>query len=224
MLGKETNLRTSIVFGAAITTWIFCISAQANTLVANFDDLTEQIFTHSASFTDGGITFFDPYDPVLGGNFSIENISADLAADPHFSPPNVLAFNGFVPGPHGAYGGITSFEFTSNSLENYASFDMWVAQDASAGNTITFEGIRNGSVVSTCTYTVGSPPQQGEIAYVSMSVSGGPFDTFEFITTGTRNQGRAFANIDNVTVSVPEPGSMSLVFGGAIFALRRRRP
>lgn len=176
----------------------------ASASTATFDDLIEGAL--DISFTTGGITFFDFDDRAGGpGIFTIEQADGTLS-NPGFSPPNTLGFGGWVPGPDAAFSQCGSFKFTTGSVQDYASVDVfeWMSY---AGNTISLEAYRNGVMVNSMTVDI---PGNFLINHWNLTVSGVPFDTLRVNGAGPTDRGVFFGLVDNVLV-----GSSGVVCTGA---------
>lgn len=189
-------------------------------LLAQFDTFVEgQWFD---TFTTNGIRFHDVI--THGGgytNFTIEDASSGLLG-PELSPPNVLGFGSYVPGPNMAFGGIGSLWFTSDSLATTAGLDVWVFQSTTGLNTLTLRGYRAGTVVQTdsASFDFSATP-----IHRRYDLPVDTYDSFELFSSGPAFQGDTCIDVDNVSVaSVPEPASLVIVgLGLGALVWRRRR-
>lgn len=186
-------------FGWKIGLWVVAAGcgyggvAKAST--ATFDALGEGAL--DISFTTEGITFFDLDDRAGGGpvTFAIEQSDGTLSG-PGFSPPNALGFGGWAPGPYPAFGQCGSFKFTTGTVQNFASVDVfeWMSY---SGNTISLEAYLNGVLVNSMTIVL---PGNGLINHWNLSVSGVLFDTLRVNGSGPTDRGVFFGLVDNVVV------------------------
>lgn len=185
----------------------------ASASIATFDSLTEGDL--GPSFVDGGITFFG-LDTRSGGPdvFNIEQADGTLSG-PGFSPPNALGFNAWVPGPGAAFSQCGSFSFTTNSVQTFASIDVfeWMSP---AGNTIWLEAYLNGGLVDSTSVVI---PGNLQINHWNLSVSGTPFDTLRINGTGPGSLGTFIGLVDNVVI-VPAPSTAMAI---AVIGLLGRR-
>ncbi|MCC6677017.1 MAG: hypothetical protein IT436_07730 [Phycisphaerales bacterium] len=187
----------------------------AHASIATFDALGEGAL--DISFSTGGITFFDLDDRAGGGpvTFAIERADGTLPG-PGFSPPNALGFGGWAPGPDAAFGQCGSFWFSSGTVQNFASVDVFEWRSY-AGNTISLDAFLGGVMVNSMSIVL---PGDGLLNHWYLSVSGVPFDTLRVNGSGPTDRGVFFGLVDNVVI-VPEPAAaLGLTF---LCAVRRRR-
>ncbi|MCG3126704.1 MAG: hypothetical protein CHACPFDD_01557 [Phycisphaerae bacterium] len=188
----------------------------ASAAIATFDGLSEGAL--DKSFTEGGITFFD-LDDRAGGfpvTFTVERADGTLSG-PGFSPPNALGFGGWVPGSGAAFAQCGSFKFTTGTIQDFASLDVFEFFSY-AGNLISLEAYLGGALVNSTSIVL---PGNFQINHWNLSVSGEPFDTLVLIGSGPTDRGVFFGLVDNVVVT-PEPATvvgLTLLCGLA----RRRR-
>ncbi len=187
-------------------------------LVANFDSFSEGGGVDQ--ITDGGITFSNVFRHQGGyTNFTIEDASLTLSG-PGFSPPNALAFGGYLIGGGAAFGAFGGMDFTSGTLATKVSLELWTLPLDMGGNTVTLTGYRNGVVVNTDSFTFGNSfsPVHRQFAL--------PTDDYDFFHLGSDGpsvSGDSFILVDNVTVNaVPEP-LLTVAFGTLLLAGARRK-
>ncbi|MCC7291115.1 MAG: hypothetical protein IT449_03520 [Phycisphaerales bacterium] len=184
--------------GWVVSVWLVVGSVcggGATASTSTFDEFVEGAL--DTSFTSGGVTFFDLDDRAGGtGIFTIEQADGTLSG-PGFSPPNALGFGGWVPGPDAAFSQCGSFKFTTGSVQDYASVEVfeWMSY---AGNTISLEAYRNGVMVNSMTVDI---PGNFQINHWSLTVSGVAFDTLRVNGAGPTDRGVFFGLVDNVLVS-----------------------
>jgi len=205
-------------------------AAQASIyLTANFDDLTEG--SEGSSFSDGGISFSNIDERILGPTFYTFDIQATTANLPGFSPPNYLTFVGYTPGDTSGYsfGRFGSATIGFPGIASFASMDIF-GFGTSSLNTLTLEAMLGDNVVDSDTVTFYST-NPGGVVYLPLSVSG-IFDSLELVAAGSDNNGTDFFGMDNVNITVvPEPsvnGLVCCVLAGVIFrhfgsGVQRRR-
>ncbi len=133
---------------ATVLTGSQAAQAAPAVLHASFDNLSESF--HAPTLTVGGITF-SGLDPRIAGvspgtNFTID-ATTDLAGFPGFTPPNVLDFGGFVPGPGIGFGRMGQFDMTTGGLETAATVNVF-GPGNQPPNLLTLEALRNGGVVA----------------------------------------------------------------------------
>ncbi len=188
-------------------------------LVANFDGLVEgQWFDQ---LTTGGIRFHNV--TTHGGgytNFTIEDASSGFLG-PGLSPPNVLGFGAYVPGPDMAFGGIAAFWFTSDTLAASAGLDVWTFQGEVGLNTLELRGYRSGQVVQSTSFSFDFSATP---IHRRLDLPIDSYDHFELSSSGPAHLGDACIDVDNVTIAaVPEPASLAVLGFGVAALLRRRR-
>jgi len=193
-------------------------ASSASAAVATFDTLSEG--DAGASFTLNGITFFALDDRATPGfiNFSIERADGTVSSS-GFSPPNMLGFGSWVPGPGAAFSQCGSFMFTTGTVQTHASIDVfeWLSPP---GNLISLEALRQGVVVSSASAVI---PGNFQINHWTLSVSGTPFDTLRVIGSGAADRGIFIGLVDNVVVT-PAPASVLPFAALALMGTRRRPP
>ena len=191
-------------------------AAQAS--IATFDAFAEGDI--GPSFNDAGITFFNLDDRATPGyvNFSIERADGTVSSS-GFSPPNMLGFGSWVPGPGAAFSQCGSFMFTTGTVQTHASIDVfeWLSPP---GNLISLEALRQGVVVSSASAVI---PGNFQINHWTLSVSGTPFDTLRVIGSGAADRGIFIGLVDNVVVT-PAPASVLPFAALALMGTRRRPP
>ena len=188
-------------------------------LIANFDSLSEgQAFD---TLTTGGIRFHDVITHGGGTtDFSIENAGGGLPGAA-LSPPNVLGFGGYVPGPDVAFGGIGDFWFTSDTLATTAGLDIWAFPGELGVNTLTLRGYRAGQVVRSVSFSFEFTVTP---THSRLDLPVDTYDSFELYSSGQAHLGDSPIVVDNVTVAaVPEPTTTAILSLGAAAFLRRRR-
>jgi hypothetical protein len=175
--------------------------------VATFDALPEG--TVAPVLTDGGITFFglDQRIPEFTGTYVFVVDQADVSqlGPDGFTPPNVLSWGGFVPGPGASFGRVGEFRISPPNGGNWASLELWV-HDELAGNVVTLEAIRRGVVVATDAVTLSG----GDVVrHFTLTVSGKRFDELRVVGSGDADMGVFFGVIDSVRIGrgrLPETG------------------
>lgn len=190
------------------------LSCAAPANIASFDSLIEGSL--GSSFTDGGIHFYNPdnYTPE-GSPFVCERADGTLSG-PYFSSPNTLTLTGYSPGPGAAYSRVGSFYASTGSVADYASVEVFYFFLVDVGNVITLEGLLNGNVVVSDSFTVTTPSQ----AHATLMIEGEYFDEIRIVGSGDYQSGAMFALFDNITI-IPAPGAL-LPFGLIAFTRRRR--
>jgi hypothetical protein len=169
-------------------------------VVATFDSLPEG--TSTKILTDGGITFsgLDRRLPDYVGfaPFVIEQVDDGrlLEAD-GFTPPNVLTFGGYAPGPGFGLGRVGEFRISTPNRGAWARLELWDAGDV-PGNVVTLEAIRRGSVVATDAVSLLGGVDQ--VHHYTLSVSGRSFDELRVVGSGETDSGVFFGAIDSVRI------------------------
>ncbi|MBK7876498.1 MAG: hypothetical protein IPJ77_12245 [Planctomycetes bacterium] len=171
--------------------------------VASFNTLTEGNL--GTLFTDGGITFSNPSNGLIGTvNFMCEDASGTFAGFPGFSAPNVLGMGGHVPGPGAGYPRFKSFEATTGQIEAVASVTAFLVSN-NPGNQLILELWLGGAVVASTSYTVASAPLYQQVQLASYDV---PYDHIVVRAQGPTDGGVVFACFDEVALyyTPPIPG------------------
>ncbi len=187
----------------------------ASGAVATFDTRSEGDL--GETFVDGGITFFELDDRAGPGpvSFSCERADGTLSGT-GFTPPNVLSFSAWVPGPLAAFDQCGSFRFTTGSVQTFASVDVWEWLSP-PGNQIWLEAYMGATLVNSTSVVI---PGNLEINHWTLSVSGVPFDSLRVNGTGPGSLGTFIGIVDTVVVT-PAPWSALGLIG--LGAGRRRR-
>lgn len=188
-------------------------------LTANFDDRREGEWFDA--FVNGGIRFHD-VTTHSGGytNFTIEDASGGFLGS-GLTPPNVLGFGGYVPGPGVAFGGIAGFWYTADLPATTAGLDVWAFQADLGVNTVSLRGYLGGSLVEVVSFSFNAPSVP---LHQRLDLAVGTYDHFELSSSGQAILGDSCLVVDNVTVAaVPEPAGLA-VLGASALALVRRRP
>lgn len=194
--------------------------AYATIYTATFDDLGEGPV--GTSFSDGGLTFSDIDERIPEPSiysFDIDQATATLP--PPFSPPNVLTFGGYIPGPECAFGRFGSAWIDFSGIGSSASLDVF----SLAGypqNTLSLEAWDGSTMVASVSTSFANP---NTIQYSSLALNNvAPFDRLELVSSGPVDYGVSFIDLDNVSVTtVPEPNGLSLMILGFVTAICLRR-
>jgi hypothetical protein len=167
--------------------------------VATFDDLSEDWI--GASFTDGGIYFYD-LDNRLDPDpwFCIEWASENLGQyAPYFTPPNALSWTILQIGPLTGFFRCGEFRFSPvlGGVRNYASLELWDYSPV-GGNTVTLEAYMGTQLVNSASITILPRPP---VHHYTLQVSGVPFDNLRLKGSGSYQQGCWFGPVDTVVVT-----------------------
>jgi hypothetical protein len=170
-------------------------NAAAN--LADFDNFNEG--ENGVEMVDDGIRFYD-LDQRLGDPphvFAIERADgSDLKQYPDFfSPPNVLGFGGYVPGPGLGFGRIGEFKFSIEEFATEARLELFTFGGYD-GTVVTMEAWRDGQVAATDAITI----NMGALSHFTLEIQGTLFDYIR-ITGDGQDQGVFFGVIDNVVVT-----------------------
>jgi hypothetical protein len=205
----------------AIVPNIVLATPTTNPSVATFDDLPVGYL--GTSFGDSGINFTDAYTLYNLTNRGLAIYAVESAANEYpsplsgFTPPNIVTFGTYGSNGYPSFGAAQSFSFNDGAPANRATATLFTA--GPAGNEVTLEGLQNGVVISTVGFSVSST--FGDVH--TLTVSGGPFDGFEVTSTGPSLNGMTYLAFDTVSISVPEPGSITICGMFIAFATMRRR-
>ncbi|BBD68887.1 hypothetical protein NIES4072_37850 [Nostoc commune NIES-4072] len=225
----SNTLKYYLCKGLSVIGFVYCaggVASPATAALATFDSFTEGFVT--PVLTDGGITFSD-LDQRLSGETSVFVIERDNESlKSPFSPPNVLTFGGYVPGPGVGFGRFGSATISTGELASVASLDIFNLQFPATDNILTLEAYLDGTLVGT--NSVNFKTDDTGILYRQLSLSDVTFDKLRLVASGSEEEGVLFIDIDNVridqTAIVPEPSSVLslLMFGisGVVFMLKRQ--
>jgi hypothetical protein len=190
-------------------------------LTANFDDLTEGAL--GATFTDGGITFSDldqyfayPYNHTFTAEWAAGYLS------PPFTPPNVLNFGGYSPGPDGGFGRFGSCTISFGGNATSASVDVFqgVVNFESSPNILTLQAWSGTELVASSSISFATP-----VACQTLSVSASDFDHLNLVASGPLGNGAVYIVLDNVAIQlVPEPSGFQFLTLAALGLLGAFRP
>lgn len=216
--------------------------AQADTVVSNYDDLTEDFY--GSSFNYNGVTYFDVnnVDGVFpdGGTFEagdginglgtsiiVENATLLYNDFPGWgSANNALTFGrSFVTGDNLSLGALSTVSMALDTNADFASVEIAYFENGPWGGIqYHLEAYLGGSLVDSDSFEISDLGGRDNIAFDTLSVSGGEFDSMRlFATYGSEYSGPR-ALLDNLTLnSVPAPGSLALLIGAGGLMSRRRR-
>jgi len=205
------------------------IQTTAETLVADFDSLTEGFIAQIIQ--DGGITFSeaDSYSSSYGfpppNYFTVENASADSEFIGLLTAPNcLLVGTGYSPGPFGGWSRFGSAHISFEGIANHASINIFMITNPLTviyGNQLAFHAFYNESLVAQDVFTV---PKTFDEFQFEMVVSGILFDDLWLVASGPVADGAVLIAMDNVRVTlIPEPTTLCLLALGAFLAGRKKR-
>lgn len=226
----SNTLKHYLCKGFSVIGFVYCaggLASPATAALATFDSFTEGFDT--PVLTDGGITFSD-LDQRLSGStplFTIEGADESLTSP--FSPPNVLTFGGYAPGPGASFGRFGSATISTRELASVASLDIFNLQFPATDNILTLEAYLDGTLVGSNSVNFNKTDDIG-ILYRQLSISDVTFDKLRLVASGSEDEGVLFISIDNVridqTAIVPEPSSvlglLMLGVSGVVFMLKRQ--
>lgn len=205
------------------------IQTTAETLVADFDSLTEGFIAQIIQ--DGGITLSeaDSYSSSYGfpppNYFTVENASADSEFIGLLTAPNcLLVGTGYSPGPYGGWSRFGSAHISFEGIANHASINIFMITNPLTvvyGNQLAFQAFHNESLVAQDVFTV---PQRFDEFQFEMVVSGILFDDLRLVASGPVADGVVSIAMDNVRVTlIPESATISLFALGAMLGWGRRK-
>ncbi|MCC5663962.1 PEP-CTERM sorting domain-containing protein [Nostoc sp. CHAB 5784] len=225
----SSTLKHHLCKGLSVIGFMYCaggVGSPATAALATFDSFTEGFDT--PVLTDGGITFSDLDQRISGSTptFIIERADESLRSP--FSPPNVLGFGGYAPGPGASFGRFGSLAISTGELASVASLDIFNLQFPATENILTLEAYLDGTLVGS--NSVNFKTDDTGILYRQLSISDVTFDKLRLVASGSEDEGVLFIDIDNVridqTAIVPEPSSLlgllMLGVSGVVFMLKRQ--
>eukprot|EP00913_Durusdinium_trenchii_P006353 g5965.t1 len=222
-------LMTALALGA--------LAGGAGANVADFDSDTEGF--KGTSFTSGGITFFDLNTHagmnVDGSSFVAGEYGTDLIVERALpliadfpgqaSSPNVLGWgSAFVPGDNLTVNIFSDVAFTTGSVENFVSLDMFYYENGPWGGIeLHLDAMLGGSVVASDGFTIANGGGRDNITSAALSISGVSFDELRLYATLSDGTFTAMTGVlDNVTIT-PAPSGVALLGLGGLALVRRRR-
>jgi hypothetical protein len=205
---------------SAVALVLFGAAAMSSALLANFDDRIEG--ESYDMFSNGGIRFHDVITHEGGATYFVIEDASDGLLGPDLSPPNVLGFGAYVPGPNMAFGCIGAFWFTSDTLATTAGLDVWTFPGEPGVNTLTLRGYRGTDIIQSVSFSFDF---QSVPTHRRLDLPIDTYDSFELYSTGQVFQGDSCIDVDNVTIAVvPEPASLTILsVGVGAMLLHRRR-
>lgn len=214
------------------------VSAPALAQVSTYDDLAEGFLGSAFSYNGvnysevndvggsfpGGDTFV-PAD--IGNNFIIENATLLYNDFPAWgSSPNALTFGtAFIPGDNLSLGAFARATMSFDQVVDSVRMDMVFYENGPWGGIVFhLDGLRNGSVVASDSFTISDLGGRDSIAFSSLSISGQEFDGARIYATNGADYSAPRLMIDNLTLTpVPAPASAGVLLALAGAARRRRR-
>lgn len=213
------------------------LAGVAGANVADFDLETEGF--KGASFTSGGITFFDLNTHagmnVDGSSFVAGEYGTDLIVERavalagdfpgQVSSPNVLGWgNAFVPGDNLTINIFSDLAMTTGSVENFVSMDMFYYENGPWGGIeLHLDAMLNGSVVGSDGFTIADGGGRDNITWATLTIDGVMFDELRLYATLSDGTFTAMTGVlDNVTIT-PAPSGVALLGLGGLAMTRRRR-
>jgi hypothetical protein len=181
--------------------------------VSNYDDLSEghygeTLTYHGVTYSEiNGVAGSFPTGEVFeadypGSNIVIENATLFYNDFPEWgSIPNVLTFgNAFINGDNLSLGGFSRATMTFEAPVSAVSFDMAFYENGPWGGIVFhLDGIRNGEVISSATYTISDLGGRDRVATSSLSISGGVYDSAKIYATWGKDYSAPRLIIDDLT-------------------------
>lgn len=203
----------------AVLLFLTCIfSANANVLVADFDNLSEGLV--GTTIQDGGLTFsgLETYTDFSTGNLTIDNVSRD-AQFASSNGPNCLLFGGYCPGPYGSSGRFGSMNVSFDGIASSVSMHLFISGASASQNILTLQAFRNGTVTA---QTVLDVPDVEGLYPMSLMISDSVFDNLRLVASGPDQDGAVLMALDQVQVTlIPEPTALLLLGVGGLLIRKR---
>ena len=218
------------------------IAATAASALANvyqdYEDLTEGFLGETAVYN--GVTYHSvngvsgvfpdgsTFDPDgFSTQVIVENAAVFYNDFPTYgSPVNSLTFgSSFVPGDNLTIGALATVTMDLDEVSDAASFDIAYYENGPWGGIVYhLDGLRNGSVVASDSFTISDLGGRDNPTFSTMSISGAEFDQMHLYATYGAEYSMPRGMIDNLSINaVPEPAGLALIGVGALLSLRRRR-
>ena len=226
----------------ALISAILASGAHAGMSVSTYDDLAESFY--GDSFHYNGVTYHDVnnVDGVfpsgdtfeagggingLGTTVIVENATVLYNDFPTWgSANNALTFGtSFVNGDNVSLGALSTVSMALDNNADFASVEIAYYENGPWGGIqYHLEAYLGGTLVDADSFAISDFGGRDNVAFNSLSVSGGEFDSLRlFATYGSEYSGPR-ALLDNLTLTtVPAPGSVAVLLGAGGFIGRRRR-
>jgi hypothetical protein len=217
-------------------------SALAGMSVSTYDDLTEDFYGQTMHYNGVTYTDINNVDGVfpdgntfeagagvngLGNEIIVENATLFHNEFPGWgSANNVLTFgSSYLVGDNVSLGAISTVTMNLDSVADFASLEMAYYENGPWGNIVYhLDAYLGGSLVDSDSFTISNLGGRDNIAFASLSVGGGNFDSMQLYATFGNEFTAPRIIMDNLTInSVPTPASGLLFVGAAGLVARRRR-
>jgi hypothetical protein len=202
-------------------------ASQAAAQVSNYDDLAEGFY--GPTFTYNGVTYRDvngvpgsfPSGETFeadypGENFIIENSTFLFNDHPDWgTSPNTLTFgNAFVPGDNLSVGGFSRASMDFDAPVSSIAMNMIFYENGPWGGIVFhLDGLRNGSVVASATYTLANGGGRDNLTKTVLNISDDAgFDSANIYATWADGYSAPRLMIDNLTLTpatVPCPADFN---------------
>lgn len=222
---------------------LFAGSAVAGTSVSNYEDLSEGFLGESFSYNgvnyqevnsvDGvfadGNTFVAGGDHVdsLGNQFIIEDAGLLYNDFPTWgSASNALTFGtSFINGDNLSLGALSYMQMGLDSAADSASVELAFFENGPWGSIVLhFEAYMGNTLIDTDTYTMSDLGGRDNIAFATLEVGGGVFDSMRLYATLGNDFTSSRVLMDNLSINtVPAPMSSALLVACSGMIARRRR-
>jgi hypothetical protein len=208
----KTRKITAALLTMAVATGFAASGAAAQ--VSNYDDLTEGF--KGPTFSYNGVTYRDvngvpgsfPSGETFlsdypGEQFVIENATLYYLDFPQWgSSPNALTFgNAFVPGNNFSVGGFSRASMDFAEVISEISMDTLFYENGPWGGIVLhLDGVRNGAVVASTTYTLSNLGGRDTLVRGTLSLSG-EFDSANIYATWAGGYSAPRLMIDDLTLT-----------------------
>ncbi|MGJ8636461.1 MAG: hypothetical protein ACSHX5_06425 [Phycisphaerales bacterium] len=218
-------------------------SAVAGTTVSNYDNLDEGFL--GTSFSYNGVNYqevnsVDGFYPdgtpfvaggdlgdALGNQFIVENAAFLYNDYPTWgSANNALTFaSSFIPGDNLTIGALSYMQMGLDSAADSASVELAFFENGPWGNIVLhFEAYMGNTLIDADTYTMSDLGGRDNIAFTTLTVDGGTFDSMRLYATLGNDYTAPRIMMDNLSINtVPAPMSSALLLAGSGMIARRRR-
>ncbi len=218
-------------------------SAFAGTTVSNYDNLDEGFL--GTSFSYNGVNYqevnsVDGFYPdgtpfvagaggfdTLGNQFIVENAGLLYNDFPTWgSANNALTFGtSFIPGDNLTIGALSYMQMGLDSAADSASVELAFFENGPWGNIVLhFEAYMGNTLIDADTYTMSDLGGRDNIAFTTLTVDGGTFDSMRLYATLGNDYTAPRIMMDNLSINTgPAPMSSALLLAGSGMIARRRR-
>jgi hypothetical protein len=209
-------------------------AARANTIVIDYEDLTEG--PQGDPFSHMGVTYHDlnnvsgvfpdgsTFGPQPDDEFILENAGAFYVDFPQYgSPVNALTFGiAYVPGDNLTIGPLSTVTMDLHGLVTEASLDIAFYENGPWGGIeFHLDGILGGQVVASTSYLISDLGGRDNPTFTTLSISGAAFDQLHLYATYGQDYSMPRGMIDDLTLTYEDGTPVAATSWGRVKQLYR---